>query len=262
MRFLALETSTQQMSVGLIVNTAGRTERQWLHEAPGGAQASHALLPAIQDLLQQAHLSLDDLDALVLGHGPGAFTGLRTACAVAQGLAYGVRSASHPQGLPVLAVDTLLAVAEEARHAWAQTPHNQDGRAVWITAVLDARMGEVYVASYRFEHAVVAQAVCVAGPDLCTPNRLVEVCPAVPSEESHIWAGNVWADATLMADVEARIKASTCLEAWPTAAALLRLAPALWQSGQAVSAAEVQPVYVRNKVAQTTAERAAAGMGT
>jgi tRNA threonylcarbamoyladenosine biosynthesis protein TsaB len=260
LRFLALETSTQHMSVGLRVNTAGHTQGQWLHEAAGGAQASHTLLPTLQHLLQQAALSLDELDALVLGHGPGAFTGLRTACAVAQGLAYGVRSAAHPRGLPVLGVDTLLAVAEEARYEWLKTKNSQ-GERLWITAVLDARMGEVYVASYRFDHAAVAQAVCVAGPDLCTPTRLADARPTVPLEDTHLWAGNVWADLTLMAGIGERIKATNCLQAWPTAAALLRLAPALWHSGQAVSAAEVQPLYVRNKVAQTTAERAAVVTG-
>jgi tRNA threonylcarbamoyladenosine biosynthesis protein TsaB len=263
-RFLALETSTQQMSVGVAQATAQGDWRQWVQTATGGAQASHALLPTIQALLQEAGMSLPDLNALVLGRGPGAFTGLRTACAVAQGLAYGVRTAVHPQGLPVLAVDTLLAVAEEARASLAAA--RQQGR-LSVTAVLDARMGELYAATYCFDDAAVSQARLLNGPDLLAPEQLAahaaEVSAALPTPISipvpHLWAGNVWDDAALverMAWDEATVAACVC--AWPTAQALLRLAPALWQSGQAVPAAQAQPLYVRDKVAQTTAERAMA----
>lgn len=256
LRFLALDTSTTQMSVGLLANTQEGADQPWLHTAQGGAQASHALLPAIQTLLQQAGVSLSDVDALVLGRGPGAFTGLRTACAVVQGLAYGVRTPQHPNGLPVLVVDTLLAVAEEARHAVARSDERGP---LWITAVLDARMGEVYAATYRFDDAAVPHAVGVAGPHLLAPEDLANVCPSLPPQAPHLWAGNVWGDAALRARMPPTVWAAQApVTAWPTAAALLRVAPALWHAGAAVPAAQAQPLYVRDKVAQTTAERAAA----
>ena len=96
----------------------------------------------------QAGWGLRDLDAIVFGRGPGSFTGLRTACAVAQGLAYDSRSAAHPHGLPVLAVDTLLALAEQARAA-----HAAEGlpAPAHIVALLDARMDEAYVSVYALD---------------------------------------------------------------------------------------------------------------
>ena len=102
-KLLAIETSTDALSVAV-----GDPGVRAVFQGPGAAQSSASLLPAVQDLLQQAGWTLAALDAIVFARGPGAFTGLRTACAVAQGLAYGVRPAAHPDGLPVLPVDARL----------------------------------------------------------------------------------------------------------------------------------------------------------
>ncbi len=126
LNLLALDTSTDQLSVAV-----QRADGQrFAHTGAGGAQASATLIPAVQALLAQAGLSLSDLRAIAFGRGPGSFTGLRTACSVAQGLAWGA-------GVPVLPIDTLLAVAEAARSAHGATH---------VLALLDARMNEVYAA--------------------------------------------------------------------------------------------------------------------
>jgi tRNA threonylcarbamoyladenosine biosynthesis protein TsaB len=240
---LALDTSTHRMSVGLVANGVSH-----LHEGEGGAQASAALLPAVFRLLAEAGLGLDDLDALAFGRGPGAFTGLRTACAVVQGLAYGVRSPRHPEGLPVLAIDTLAAVAESARQ---QAPAS--ARPLRVTALLDARMGEIYAATYRFADARQPVATRQGGPWLLRPHQLADLLPSPTAGEDQMLAGNALALVTdHLQDPELRR-----VEAWPHASALLGLAPALWASGQAVAAAQAQPLYVRDKVAQTTEERTA-----
>ncbi|HXD40374.1 MAG TPA: tRNA (adenosine(37)-N6)-threonylcarbamoyltransferase complex dimerization subunit type 1 TsaB [Ramlibacter sp.] len=224
MNLLAFDTSTEAMSVA--VRRGGSSPELLVHEAAGGSQASTALIPAILDLLGRAGLRLGQLDAIVFGRGPGSFTGLRTACSVAQGLAFGA-------DVPVLAADTLMAVAEEARYREGATR---------VVAVLDARMDEVYWANYAYEAGCWRQQgeVGVAAPEAA----------AVPA--GWVLAGNAFAA------YPGRFPgAAARIEARPTAAALLRLAPALIASGQAVSAARALPLYIRDKVAQTTEERAA-----
>jgi tRNA threonylcarbamoyladenosine biosynthesis protein TsaB len=228
-RLLAFDTSTDTMSVGV-----SHGPHQWLHTGPGAAQSSLTIIPTVLNLLAQAGLRLSELDAIVFGRGPGSFTGVRTACAVAQGLAAG----SHR---PVLPLDTLLALAEEAR--WQAQAQGLPSQAV--SAVLDARMNEVYV--QHFEDA--AGGLSPLGPcQLQRPEALT-----YPPGGARLVAGNAF-------DVYPELKAppagSRCLHALPTAAALLRLAAS--RLDQAVPAAQALPLYVRDKVAQTTEERMAA----
>ena len=234
-KFLAFDTSNDQMSLEM---TDGA--HVWQHSGPGGAQASTTLIPAILALLAEAGLTLDELDAIVFGRGPGSFTGLRTACAVAQGLAFGVK---HGAGIPVLPVDTLMALAEEARYA-QQGPLTPQSEPLHITALLDARMDEMYVQRYQF-----ANGECQALDDC----RLIRP-EALPLDAAAQWyAGNVFE--VYAARLPAALAAAPCVTALPSAAALLRLAPALAASGHCVAASQALPLYVRDKVAQTTDER-------
>ena len=236
LKFLAFDTSTDRMSIAL---TDGA--RVWQHSGPGGALASTTLLPAILALLAEADLTLGQLDAVAFGRGPGSFTGLRTACSVAQGLAFG---ANQGAGIPVLPIDTLMAVAEEAR--FQQAGALTVGAApLHITALLDARMDEMYVQSYEFNSGVCRSTVDCA---LIRPENLV-LEPAV-----QLLAGNVFA---VYADrLPVGVSDLPCVEAFPVATAMLRLAPALAAAGHCVNAALALPLYVRDKVALTTEERA------
>lgn len=238
LKLLALDTSTDRLSVAL---TDG--ERLWQHGGTGGALASTTLIPAILALLDEAGLALSDLDALAFGRGPGSFTGLRTACAVVQGLAFGARAGA---GLPVLAIDTLMAVAEEARFQ-KFGPAGADAQAAGftVTALLDARMDEMYAQRYAFS---AGQWQSLGECALIRPEHFQ------PDPASALLAGNVFG---VYADrLPAGVAAFECFEAFPTAAALLRLAPALAAAGQGVEAAQALPLYVRDKVALTTEERA------
>ena len=225
---LAFDTATEQMSIAVAVG-----ERVLTHEAVGGALASATLIPAILALLAQAGVGLRDLDAIAFGRGPGAFTGLRTACSVAQGLAFGAAK-------PVLPIDTLLAVAEHSRG-------DADACRVWVA--MDARMNEIYAAQYAFAqgHWQVLDA-----PLLITPDALNERWSSAPPQ---LLAGNaVAAFGALLRPGEAAVIRS---DARPTARAMLPLARALWLAGGAVDAALALPLYLRDKVAQTTVEREA-----
>jgi tRNA threonylcarbamoyladenosine biosynthesis protein TsaB len=224
-RWLAFDTSTEWLSLAV-----AQGDQTWVQTLPGGAQASASLIPAVMDLLAQAGLALTALDAIVMGRGPGSFTGLRTACAVAQGLALGAQ-------LPVLPVDTLLAVAEEARVQAGSPDH------LTVLALLDARMDEVYNAVYRWSGGAWA---LLSPLQVCAPERI-----ALPAGPDVLQAGHVPEAYALSLPSGPRV------QAMPTASALLRLAPGLWASGQAVPPEQALPVYIRDKVAQTTAEREA-----
>ena len=227
MNLLAFDSSTDTLSIAV-----QRGDAVWQHTAPGGPQASAALIPAIQRLLAEAGLGFDTLELIVFGRGPGSFTGLRTACAVAQGLAFGAR---HGQGVPVLPVDTLLAVAEEARQQHGCTQ---------VVAVLDARMGEVYHARCEWLPA--------CGPWRTDADFGLGAPESVQVSPGWAVAGNARAPyGERLAPTAAHVAAL------PTAAALLRLAPALLAAGGGLPASEALPRYIRDKVAHTTAERAA-----
>ncbi|MBT0570032.1 tRNA (adenosine(37)-N6)-threonylcarbamoyltransferase complex dimerization subunit type 1 TsaB [Curvibacter sp. CHRR-16] len=237
--WLALDTGTEQLSVA-VCNAAGTVHA---YQGAGAAQSSVDLIPAVQRLMGDAGLVWTQLQGIAFGMGPGSFTGLRTACSVAQGLALGA-------GLSVLPVDSLLAVAEDARQQAAPDLHELE---VW--SLLDARMDEMYAARYRYAQGRWS---------VLQPSRLMRPAQWLEAEASSaastvplLLAGNVWTVYSAQLPVEALPQGSV-VQAMPTATAMLRLAPALWAQGLAVPPEDALPLYVRDKVAQTTAERAAA----
>ena len=132
-RLLALDSASEQLAVAVVVG-----DQQWVAKEAGGPRASPRLLPRVFELLAAARLAPDALDAIAFGRGPGAFTGLRSACSVAQGLALGL-------GCPVLALDSLA--------IWAEDVYAQHGVSdVWVA--VDARMDDAYAAPYRRDGAL------------------------------------------------------------------------------------------------------------
>ncbi len=200
MKILAFDTSTIELSIA-VQNGADVYE----FVGTGGAQASSRLIPEIQTLMTRAGLALQDLDGIAFGAGPGAFTGLRASCAVAQGLGFGAN-------VPLLPINTLHAVAVQIH---AKTSEMQ------ISAALDARMDEIYWQVFDF--SANALGTPIGEPQLSK------------------------------ADSQ-----SFVLGTLPTAQTLLALAGDMLAKGQQVRPADALPLYVRNKVAQTTAEREAA----
>jgi tRNA threonylcarbamoyladenosine biosynthesis protein TsaB len=222
---LAVETSTELASVALLLK-----DRLLVREAAPVQTHSQSLLPMVQAVLAEAGIRLADCDAIAFGAGPGSFTGVRTACGAVQGLAFGA-------GLPVAPVGTLDAMAEACREKTGASD---------VLCLLDARMGEVYWAQFR--HGADGWQTVVA-PRLSSP---ADVAP----HGQTLACGNgltAYADAFSGRDFLAGSQAGIMPHA-AQIAALARLAVA---RGETLDAAAAQPVYLRNKVAYTTAERMA-----
>ena len=230
-RLLALDSSTEQLAVAVVCGAA-----RWTRVVEGGALASARMLPLALEALAHCGISVQQLDAVAFGAGPGAFTGLRCACAVAQGLAFGA-------GIPVVAVDSLMLVAEDARALLLPG----DRRALWVA--MDARMCEVYAARYALDSM---RWRIEAAPALYTLEALATRWRA-HSPEVVVGTG-VRAFAEHLPFGAAITRAHT----EDRAAALLRLALQLHADGLVVDATQAMPLYLRDKVALTTAEREAA----
>lgn len=218
---LAIETSSELASVALLHHG-----QLISHEAAGVQTHSQTVLPMVQALLAQAGMSLSDCDAIAFGAGPGSFTGVRTACGVAQGLAFGA-------DLPVVPVVTLLSMAAACRDACS---------AADVLVVLDARMEEVYWAQYRYEEGwQVVTAPVLSVPAAVRMTGAPKVCGNGLTAYASAFEG--WP--------------GTLPEITPHASQIARLAESEFIAGRTVKAHEAQPIYLRNKVALTTAERMA-----
>lgn len=227
MKVLSIETSCEQGSVSVLHHGELLSRR-----IDGAANHSEAVLRDIRALLAEAGLAPAALDAVAFGAGPGAFTGLRLACGVAQGLALGA-------GLGVAVVGSLDALALQA-----------DARRVFVAT--DARMGEVYHAAFIFDADDRPQ---IASPPACsTPDRV-----SLPEGR---WLGvgsafRAWPDA-LRARLQDRLDGCRD-ELVPRAEEVARLAADMVGRGALLSPELAAPLYVRDKVAFTTAERLARG---
>jgi len=224
---LSIETSSEIASAALLIG-----ERVLQRTTVGVLNHSQSILPMVQSLLHEAGLVLADCDAIAFGSGPGSFTGVRTACGVVQGLAFGA-------GLPVIPVVTLQALAQAER---------ERSGAVNVLTALDARMGEVYWAQYRYDEQLAAWQT-VTGPTLGKPGT---VCARMA--EGLVLAGNGFSACAGLFTLTPQLLASA-RDAVPQAAAVARIAATELAAGRTLSALDAQPLYLRNKIALTSAER-------
>lgn len=229
-RLLALDSSTETLAVAV---SGG--ERDWLRAIPGGALASSRIIGLALEGLAASGLQVTQLDAIAFAAGPGAFTGLRCACAVAQGLAFAAAK-------PVLAIDSLLIVAEAARaqHAIA------DGD-VWVA--MDARMDEAYAGHYRLEGA---RWHVLTAPALYTVPALAARWSEMPPR---VVTGNA---ASVFGDRLPTRGARSLPASADRAGALLALTRQAHVDRAMIEPTQASPLYLRDKVALTTDERDAA----
>jgi tRNA threonylcarbamoyladenosine biosynthesis protein TsaB len=232
-KLLALETATQHLSVALWCD--GVCLERAAEVAHGG---SERLLPWVSELLAEAGMALTALDGIAFGAGPGGFTGLRLACGVAQGLACGL-------DLPVVGISSLEALAWVG---WQQEP--QYSR---IFACLDARMDEVYCAAYEIRDEF---PVAVLEPFVAAPATVDDMVRPQLAAAGWLGCGDGFA---VYPELLAGQLAQLARHSRPTAAAVARLAAVRFAKGEGSAAALAAPIYVRDKVALTTAERLARG---
>ena len=252
-KWLAIETSSDMLSLA-IASTQDDKSQVWAHTSQGGAKSSQLVLPEIVRLMDEAQIRFADLTAVVFGKGPGSFTGLRTACSVAQGLAFGA-------GVPVLPIDTLLAVAEDARHQNVQQKQQQTQQQLdqlsqqpqRFFVAMDARMDQVYTAAYEWR----SEWQCVQAPSVNSPENI-----SVPTEWKDLAFTTVGNARGAFAARWPTELSGKHMHAMPTAQALLRLSPVAFGQGLAVQPEDALPLYIRDKVAQTTQERAQLKLAT
>ena len=226
MLILALETSTELGSCALW-RDGDIVERL----CPPGQSHSETLLPLVRELLGESGLKVAQLDAIAFGVGPGAFTGLRVACGIAQGLAVAAN-------IPLVPVTSLEAMAE-------MTGAEQ------VLALLDARMGEVYAGAYLVDGF---DAVLQGEIRVVTPAELV-----LPDDQGWTACGNALTAYPVLAE---RIVAVDMLfrpEILPLAATVARIAALRVARGEGIDPALAAPLYIRDKVAKTVAERLSEG---
>jgi tRNA threonylcarbamoyladenosine biosynthesis protein TsaB len=222
MNLLAVETSTELCSVALVRGTDLFAE-----EVLAENRHSDLLVPMLKRILAQGGLAPRDLDAFAFGQGPGSFTGLRIACGVVQGMAYAA-------GRPVIAVPTLLALAEQSG----------EGR---VVAALDARMGEAYLAAYARNADDWDE---VISPQLCAPQELPPLPGARWTATGSGFDRHAWLRDAYRESVERRVEGDL-----PRARAIARIAARRFARGAGVPAELAAPLYLRDKVALTSEER-------
>jgi tRNA threonylcarbamoyladenosine biosynthesis protein TsaB len=223
LKILAFDTSSSYCSIALWID-GEILSRNILAEQ----RHSEILLPVLQELLAESELTLVQLDGIAFGAGPGSFTGLRIACGVAQGLAFG-------SGLPVIGISTLEALAQQA------------GANKVITAI-DARMGEIYHAAYiksadNWEN--------VSAPILCLPRY-------APLMTGDNWVGCGSGFDKYCDELKSHYGSSIShlnLGFFPHAREMAQLAAQVFKQGLGVDPVEIAPIYLRNKIALKENER-------
>lgn len=215
---LALDTATEACSVALLHDGKVLSHYEVIPRLH-----AQRLLPMVQTLLGEAGVGLSAVDAIAFGRGPGAFTGVRIAIGVVQGLAFALQR-------PVLPVSTLATIAQRAWHEQGTTQ---------VAAAIDARMDEVYWGCYREQSGEMR---LVGSEAVLPPEQAV-----LPRAADGDWfgAGTGWGYAERIPVAVQGCDAALL----PHAEDLLRLAAFAWQRGEALEADQAQPVYLRDNVA-------------
>ncbi|MGB5353701.1 MAG: tRNA (adenosine(37)-N6)-threonylcarbamoyltransferase complex dimerization subunit type 1 TsaB [Woeseia sp.] len=225
MKLLALETSTLACSVALCCDGAV----SFRHELEA-RQHTRRLLPMINELLTESALLPNELDAIVLGNGPGSFIGMRIAASVAQGLCF----ASGTQLVPVSSLEALALAAFD------------DATCEQVLVAQDARMNEVYLAAYSRGADGLPQAEW--------PVRLQHVDRMAPLPGRYCAAGAGWQQYPDLWTQNENWLDRRIAPDYPHARELIAIGARRWQEGAAIAPEQLEPAYVRERVAAKPGE--------
>ncbi|MGN5145751.1 tRNA (adenosine(37)-N6)-threonylcarbamoyltransferase complex dimerization subunit type 1 TsaB [Aeromonas veronii] len=221
LKILAVDTATEACSAALLVGD--KLFSRW-EEAP--RDHTRKILPMVQAVLEDAGISLSDLNAIAFGRGPGSFTGVRIGISVAQGLAFGA-------GVPLIGISTLAAMAQGA--------YRLDGAEQVLTAI-DARMNEVYFGRYEL---IDGRMQLVGDEVVSEPVALVDVRGKLAGPVTCVGTGFETYGDTLSGLAD---ELAVSQVRFPAAEDMLPLARAAWLAGEAVPVEQATPVYLRDKV--------------
>ena len=223
MKILALDTSTEYCSTALRID-----DETDVRETRAGQRHSELALGMIDELLRAHGVGLRELDGIAYGEGPGSFTGLRIACGVVQGLAFGAN-------VRVVGVGTLLAMAEGSG-------------AERVVCCVDARVHEIYHAAYQRKGETW---IAVHEPSVCAP----AAAPKLPGEGWLACGSGFLAYAAALEQRYAGRLSGIDLALYPHARDIAALALPAFEAGQGKGAEQAAPVYLRDKVALRIDER-------
>lgn len=223
-KLLAIDTSTEACSVALFID-GDLLENFTIIPR----QHNEKILSMVKSILADGNVTLNHLDAIVFGRGPGAFTGLRIATAVVQGLAFAV-------DIPVIPISTLAAMA--------YGEHRQSGREYILTAI-DARMSEIYWAGYQIKNndCIVQVAECV-----CTPEKVT--LPVMPDTQVREWVGvgTGWKYADKLSARVGHLVVDYFVDRFPKADDIVRLGVKAFEKKEIIAAELATPIYLRDNV--------------
>ena len=223
---VALDTATEACSVALMCNG----DVQFRYQVAAKIHAK-VLLPMLDELMAEAQLNPSQLDAVAFGRGPGGFTGVRIATAAAQAIALGV-------DIPAAPVSTLAAIATRARRETNQQK---------IAVAIDARMGEVYWGAYLADSI---EPVLMGEETVCSPDHVALL------DSKWVAAGTGWQTYPEQLIAASGATVVDGVDPFPHAVDILSIGAEIIEQGRGVDAEMALPVYLRDNVARTEAERA------
>ncbi len=227
MKLLAIETATESCSAALLLN-----DEVFSINEVAPRRHNEIILSMCERVLAQGQTSLSQLDAIAFGRGPGAFTGLRLAASVTQGIALG-------QDLPVVPVSSLASLAQQAFEKHEKTQ---------VLSCIDARMQEIYYGYYRVSDLQIVE--LVGDEHVDSPNIM-----KIKVSGDYYGAGSGWASYAQV--LQEKIGATLSYDAslFPQAESVAKLAKVYFEQGKSVSAVDALPVYLRDNIAEKSKKK-------